>query len=276
MLLYDCKHEAVFARYFSKNLLMAAHTLDSELQDRGVAVPSCTSSSQGLHPNFRCAVRKVTMDEENVDDIDDEMVYLTGNGWLDIARPVNTTEDLMDLLQPLLACESWDWHGAAAAKVLMHWAGLLSIIGLDEKANECQFMAHVGKLESWQNEGRDYLCYVPLARTLEGLPRRHPSNVNMHYLKGKASWLTVQNIEKEGDQLDQMFGNLLAEGKMPMRQTTVDACATLNGMQVVSAKVKSLWDASEAGFEQQAVLLTDFFSHLNPCEETPKLLLGFI
>ncbi len=82
--------------------------------------------------------------------------------------------------------------------------------------------------------------------------------------------MTVQNIENEGDQLDEMFANLLAEGKTPMRQTTADACATLNGVQVVSAEVKTSWDATDAGFDQQAILLTDFFSHLNPHEETPK------
>ncbi len=273
-LLYDCKCEALFARYFATNLLMAACALDGELQDRGVAVPSCTGSSQGLCPKFTRAARKATKDKFGVDDYDNKMEYLMCNGWWDIARPVDTTEDLMDLLQPLLACKSWDWHGAVAAKVLMRWAGLLSIVSLDEKANIGQFTAHMGKPECWQDEGSNYLCYVPLARTLEGLPCRHPSNVNVRYLKGKASWLTVKNIEKEGDQLDQMFANLLAKGKMPTRQTTADACATLNGMQVVSAKVKSLWDVTEAGFKQQAVLLTDFFSCLNPREETPKAAIG--
>ncbi len=115
---------------------------------------------------------------------------------------------------------------------------------------------------------------MPLAQTLEGLPRRHPSNVNVRYLKGKASWLTEDNIEKEGDKLDQMFGNLLAEGKTPMRQTTADACATLHSVQAVSAEVKSSWDATEAGFKQQAVLLTDFFLRLNPREESPNTAIG--
>ncbi len=273
-LLYDCKREAVFARYLAKNLLIAASTLDGELQDRGVAVPNCTGSLQGLHPKFTHAAREQTMVKEHVDEYDDQMEYLLGNSWWDIAQPVKTAENLMDLLQPLLACKSWDWHRAAAAKVLMRWAGLLSIVGLGEMANVGKFTDHLGKPESWQNKGSNYLCYVPLAQTLEGSPHGHPSNVNMRYLKGKASWLTVDNIEKEGDKLDQMFGNLLAEGKMPTRQTTADACATLNGMQVMSAKVKSSFDATEAGFEQQAVLLTDFFSCLNPREETPKIAIG--
>ncbi len=40
-LLYDCKHEALFARYFATNLLMSARALDGELKDRGVLV-DCT------------------------------------------------------------------------------------------------------------------------------------------------------------------------------------------------------------------------------------------
>ena len=162
-LLYDCKREAIFARYFAKNLLMAASALDGVLADWGVTVPSCTSSSQGLHLKFMSAAREATTEKEGVAEYDDEMEYLLGNGWWDIARPVETAEDLMDLLQLLLACESWDWHGAAAAKVLMHWTGLLSIIGLGEHTNVSQFTAYVGKPESWQNEGSNYLCYVPLA-----------------------------------------------------------------------------------------------------------------
>ena len=86
--------------------------------------------------------------------------------------------------------------------------------------------------------------------------------------------MTVENIEKEGDKLDEMFANLLDDGKMLMRQTTADACATLNGMQVVSAEVKTSWDGTNAGFDQQAVLLTDFILRLNPCEEKPKLAIG--
>ncbi len=273
-LLYNCKHEALFARYFATNLLMAAHALDGELKDGGVAVPCCDGSLQGLRPKFTRAVRKATEEKFGVDDYDDHMVYLTAKGWWNISRPVDTTEDLMDLLQLLLACESWDWHRAVAAKVLMCWAGLLSIISLDEKANVGKFTAHVGELECWQDKGSDYLCHVPLAQTLEGSPCGHPSNVNVRYLKGNETWLTVQNIENEGDQLDEMFANLLAEGKTPIRQTTADACATLNGMQVMSAEVKTSWDATDAGFDQQAVLLTDFFSRLNPREDNPKAAIG--
>ncbi len=118
-LLYDCQREAVFARYFAKNLLMATRALKGELQDRGVAVPTCTGSSQGLCMQFTHAARDATKEKEDVAEYDDQMAYLSGKGWWEIARPVDTAEDLMDLLQPLLACKSWNWHGAAATKVLM-------------------------------------------------------------------------------------------------------------------------------------------------------------
>ncbi len=167
----------------------------------------------------------------------------------------------MDVLQPLLACESWDWHGVATAKVMMHWAGLLSIVGLEDNANIGHFQAHVGEAESWQEKGSDYLCYVPLARTLEGLPHGHPNNVNVWYIKGKVQWLIAQNIEHDLDKLDLLFENLLDDGRTPMRQTTANAVATLNGLQVTSAEGKTSWDATCAGFDQQALLLTDFFSH---------------
>ncbi len=75
-LLYDCKREALFARYFATNLLMAACALDGELQDGGVAVPRCAGSSQGLCPKFTHAARKATKDKFGVDDYDDEMAYL--------------------------------------------------------------------------------------------------------------------------------------------------------------------------------------------------------
>ena len=151
---------------------------------------------------------------------------------------------------------------------------LLSIIGLEEDSNENQFQAHVGVPECWQKQGSDYLCYIPLARTLEGSPRGHPSNVNVRYIKGNKDWLTVANIERDGDQLDELFENLLKDGKTPTRQTTADGCATLNGMQVASAEVKTSWDATNAGFDQQAILLTDFFSRRNFTEAKPEFPIG--
>ncbi len=98
--------------------------------------------------------------------------------------------------------------------------------------------------------------------------------MNVRYLKGEEAWLTAQNIENDADQFNQMFDNLFKDGRTPMRQTTADTCATLNGVQVVSAEVKTSWDGSNAGFDQQALLLTDFFSRLNPCEAKPKVAIG--
>ena len=270
-LVYDCKHEAVFARYFGQNLLLAASALSGELIDGAVSVPVPKGSSQGLRPKFTHAAREATKEELHVDEYDATMACLKEQGWWNITRPVNTAEDMMDLLQLLLACESWDWHGAATAKVMLRWAGLLSIVGLEKEANVGKFSSHMGNVQSWQDDGSDYLCHVPLARTLEGSPRSHPSNVNVHYLKGQEAWLTAQNIERDADQLDEMFSNLLKDGRMPTRQTTANACATLNGVQVTSAEVKTSWDGSTAGFDQQALLLTDFFSHLNPREAKPKV-----
>ncbi len=273
-LVYDGKREAVFARYFGQNLLLATGALLGELIDRAVSVPVPKGSLQGLHPRFTLSAREATKEKLDVAEYNAAMAYLKDNGWWNITRPVDTAEDMMDLLQPLLACESWDWHGAATAKVMLHWAGLLSIVSLEKEANVGKFSRHVGNVESWQDDGSNYLCHVPLARTLEGSPRSHPSNVNVHYLKGKEAWLTVQNIESEADKLDEMFNNLLADGRTPMRQTTANTCASLNGMQVASAEVKTSWDGSNAGFDQQALLLTDFFSRLNPREAKPKVAIG--
>ena len=78
----------------------------------------------------------------------------------------------------------------------------------------------------------------------------------------------------DADKLDEMFQNLLDDGRTPTRQTTANACATLNSIQVSSAEVKTSWDGSNAGFEQQAILLTDFFSHRNFLEEKPEFPIG--
>ncbi len=272
-LVYATECEAVLARYFGQNLLFAATALTGVFEDGNTSVPVPSASSQNLRTSFTKAASKAAKELLKVPEYDTNMKYLKDNGWWHIARPVDTAEDMMDLLQPLLACQSWDWHGATAARVIMRWAGLLSIVSL-ENANVDQFTAHLGEPESWQKEGSDYLCYVPLARTLEGSPRGHPSNVNVRYIKGNKDWLTVANIERDGDQLDELFENLLKDGKTPTRQTTADGCATLNGMQVASAEVKTSWDATNAGFDQQAILLTDFFSRRNFLEETPVFPIG--
>ncbi len=148
--------------------------------------------------------------KEDVPECDAEMACLRANGLWDIARPVKTAKDL---IQPFLMCESWDWHSATTAKALMHWAGLLSIVGLPEDVNVNTLPDDNEEPQSWQNHGSDYLCFMPMAQTLEGLPRGHPMNVNMHYLRGDAAWMTVENIQKEKGKLDEMFDNLFEARK---------------------------------------------------------------
>ncbi len=52
------------------------------------------------------------------------MEYLRDKGWWEVAWPMDMATDMVDLIQPLLSCESWDWHAASTAHVLMKWAGL--------------------------------------------------------------------------------------------------------------------------------------------------------
>ncbi len=163
------------ARYFGQNLLSATDALTGYLKDRAVSVPVPEGSSQGLRPRFTIAAREAMKKKLDVPEYDATMAYLGDNRWWNIARPVDTAEDMMDLLQPLLACESWDWHGTATAKVMMYWAGLLSIVGLEKDANEGEFHVHMGEVMSWQEHGSYYLCHVPLARTLEGLTAAIPT-----------------------------------------------------------------------------------------------------
>ncbi len=136
---YDSKREAVLARYFGNNLLLATGALSGDLIDGAVSVPVPKGSSQGLRPKFTLAAREATKEMLDVAEYDAAMAYLKEQGWWNIARPVDTAEDMMDLLQLLLACESWDWHGAATAKVILHWAGLLSIVTLEKEANVGKF-----------------------------------------------------------------------------------------------------------------------------------------
>ncbi len=57
-LVYECKCEAVLARYFARNLLMAASALRGTLDDGGVSVPVATGSSQGLRLEFTACHEK--------------------------------------------------------------------------------------------------------------------------------------------------------------------------------------------------------------------------
>ncbi len=60
--------------------------------------------------------------------------------------------------------------------------------------------------------------------------------------------------------LNQTFANLRSAEQVPTCQTTADACASLNGVQVMSGEIKSSSDPSDASFKQLALLLTDFFA----------------
>ncbi len=185
----------------------------------------------------------------------DAIKYLQAKKWWEVARPMDTATDMTDLIQLLLLCESWDWHGAATAHVLMKWAGLLSIIGMPENPKP-----------SWQLEGLDMLRHVPLAATLEGSPRGHPWNVNVHYIRGDLKMIDSAQIKANSDKLNETFNNLRNADlpQVPMRQTMADACVVLHRVQVVSAEVKSSSDKNDAGFHQQALLLADFFACWDP------------
>ena len=179
------------------------------------------------------------------------MEYLKDAGWWEVARPVDTATDMVDLIQPLLLCKSWDWHAATTARVLMKWAGLLSIVSMDGSQEQ-----------SWQSKGSDYLSHVPLAAMLEGSPRGHPWNVNVRYIHGSANMIDSAQIEANSGKLNETFNNLrTAEpSQVPTRQTMADTVAVLHGVQVVTAEVKSSSHKNDAGFEQQALLMADFFA----------------
>ncbi len=185
------------------------------------------------------------------------MEYLSVNQWCTIARPVDTATDMTDLLQPLLLCESWDWHGAVTACVLIKWAGLLFIIGMSEAVKPC-----------WQDpkEGSNYLQHMPLATTLEGSPRGHLWNMNMRYIHGDTHMIDCDKIRANSDKLDETFNNLhqAEPPQVPSRHTTADACMVLHRVTVVSAEVKSSSNKNDVGFHQQALLLADFFVCWDP------------
>ena len=82
------------ARYFGQNLLSTADALTGYLKDRAVSVPVPEGSSQGLRPRFTTTAREATEEKLDVPEYDTAMVYLWDNGWWNIARPVNTAEDI--------------------------------------------------------------------------------------------------------------------------------------------------------------------------------------
>ena len=73
-------------------------------------------------------------------------------------------------------------------------------------------------------------------------------------------------IERNAGKLEETFSNLCGAKlpQVPTRQTTADAVAVLHSVQVATAEVKSSSDKNDAGFNQQALLMTDFFAHRDP------------
>ncbi len=212
--------------------------------------PVTLNCSQGLCHELTTVARDL-VDPESLPGCKTAMKYLSDEEWWEVARPMNMATDMVDLIQPLLSCELWDWHVASTARVLMKWAGLLSIMSMDGNLDQ-----------SWQNKGSDYLSHMPLAAMLEGLPRGHPWNINMRYIHGSKTMIDSAQIEANSGKLDKTFNNLrFAEPpQVPTRQTMADAAAVLNRVQVVTAEVKSSSNKNDAGFHQQALLMTDFFA----------------
>ena len=210
--------------------------------------------SQGLRREMMDEARSF-VEPESLLGCQTAMEYLNNKGWWELARPVDTATDMVDLIQPLLSCELWDWHAASTARVLMKWASLLSIVAMDKTP-----------AESWQKAHSDYLSHVPFASTLEGLPKGHPWNVNIRYIRGSVDMIDSTQIERNASKLEETFSNLRAAKlpQVPTRQTTADAIAVLHGVQVVTVEVKSSSDKNDAGFNQQALLMTDFFVHRDP------------
>ncbi len=232
------EQEAVLAHYFCKNFLNAVETLSATLPDGDCEVLVPVNCLQGLRGAFTKQAQSFT--KEKLQDCKAAIDYLQDKGWWHKERPVDTAWDMTDLIQPLLSCESWDWHGAITARILMKWAGLLSIMGIAED-----------ETFNWQEEGLDYLYFMPLASMLEGSPRDHLWNVNMRYICSDAEMIITDKIRDHSADLTEAF-KVLCEvdlPQVPTRQTMADGSMVLNRVQVVSAEVKSSSDQNDAGFQ---------------------------
>ena len=193
---FPTEKEAVLARYFCTNIMKTVGKLEGELKDGIWEVPVPVDCLQGLHQEMTDEARSLVA-PESVPGCQTAMDYLCDKGWWEVARPVDTATDMVDLIQPLLSCESWDWHAASTARVLMKWAGLLSIVAMDKTPNE-----------SWQKAHSDYLSHVPFASTLEGLPKGHPWNVNVRYIHGSVDMIDSTQIKMNAGKLEETFSNL--------------------------------------------------------------------
>ncbi len=243
---FQNEKEAVLAQYFCANIMKTVGKLEGELIDGLWEVPVPVNCLQGLRREMTDEARSF-IELESLPGCQTAMEYLNDKGWWEVAQPVDTATDMVDLIQPLLSCESWDWHAASTARVLMKWASLLSIVAMDETP-----------AESWQKAHSDYLSHMPFASTLEGSPKGHPWNVNIRYIRGSVDMIDSTQIERNTGKLKETFSNLRAAKplQVPTRQTTADAVMVLHGVQVVTAEVKSSSDKNDAGFNQQALLMT--------------------
>ncbi len=193
---FPTEKEAVLARYFCVNVMETMGSLVVALRDGIWEVPVTLNCSQGLRRELTEKAREL-VDPESLPGCKTAMEYLRDEGWWEVARPVDTATDMVNLIQPLVSCKSWDWHAASTAQVLMKWAGLLSIVSMDRNL-----------YESWQNKGSDYLSHVPLAMMLEGSPRGHPWNVNVRYICGSVTMIDSAQIEANSGKLIETFNNL--------------------------------------------------------------------
>ncbi len=246
---FQNEKEAVLARHFCVNVMKTMGKLEGQLIDGLWEVPVPVDCSQGLRREMMGEARNF-VDPESLPACQTAMEYLKDKGWWEVARLVDTATDMVDLIQPLLLCESWDWHAANTARLLMKWASLLSIVAMDETP-----------AQSWQKAHLDYLSHVPFALTLKGLPKGHPWNVNVRYIWGSVDMIDSAQIGRNTGKLEETFSNLrgATPPQVPTRQTTADAVMVLHGVQVATAEVKSSSDKNNASFNQQALLMTDFF-----------------
>ncbi len=104
----------MLAWYFCANVMETVGSLIGVLQDGIWEVPVTLDCLQGLHRKLMIKARAL-VDPETLPGCKTAMEYLRDAGWWEVARSVDTATDMVDLIQPLLSCESWDWHAASTA-----------------------------------------------------------------------------------------------------------------------------------------------------------------
>ena len=111
---FSSEKEAVLARYFCKNVMETVGSLAGVLQDGIWEVPVTMDCSQGLRRELTKKARALVA-PKTLPGCKTTMEYLKDAGWWEVARPMDMATDMVDLIQPLLSCESWDWHAATTA-----------------------------------------------------------------------------------------------------------------------------------------------------------------